>query len=135
MRGPSRFGGIRVPPLPQFVVFLDRDDGTEWALSHADDDEDQTRVTTNTDLTAVKINRGSLPPRKDVLRIDNLGLGEGIRLFVRGGRLGYELTPFETSGVPAQTRIGVVRESYALYRPSSWYEDGDNLAWSDVSEI
>lgn len=104
----------RVPPLPYFIVLIDRDDGTEWVLSHTDD-EGTTRVTLNDE----GLERGPLPPRTDYVKADWYGLGNGIRLFVRGGRLGYEVVDGDVK-TPVWTRKGVVRETYKIIVPSEW---------------
>lgn len=107
----------RIPPLPQFTVFVDRDDGTEWVLSHAiDPDVGYVRVTLNDE----GLQRGTLRPRVDAIFYpadEGANMGQGIRVFVRGGRLGYEVVGYEAKDKPINTRTGVVRESYRFKFP------------------
>lgn len=115
----------RIPPLPLFTVLIDREDGTEWVLSHTDD-EGTVRVTLNDE----GLERGALPPRTDYVKADHYGLGDGARLFVRGGRLGLEITNHKVT-TPVWTREGVVRETYEIVKPSNWTpletEDGPSV--------
>ena len=109
----------RIPPLPQFTVLVDRDDGTEWAVSHTmDEDDGYVRVTLNDEALL----RGTLPQRVDAIYYpasEGANMGQGIRVFARGGRIGYEVVQYEAWDTPIQTREGVVRESYRFKFPVS----------------
>lgn len=128
-------GRLRIPPLPQFTVFVDRDDGTEWVLSHSD--EPVEGITPHVSINDAALERGSLPPRVDaiVYPADNgANMGKGIQLFVRGGRLGYEVVDYVAYNSPPQTRIGVVRECYEIVIPADWTYPAA-LAFNDESVI
>lgn len=119
----------RVPPLPNFTVFVDRADGTEWVLSHAVQDN-----ITYVSLNTAGLDRGSLPPRTDYVRGDNFGLGRGVRLFVRDGYLGFEVDDDNVT-TPVHTRRGVERETHELIIPSTWDHDSAELGWIEESLI
>lgn len=124
---------IRIPPLPQFVVFVDRDDGTEWVLQHA-----EFAGLPHISINTAGLERGALAPwpSKDVYPADSgLGLGGGVQLFVRGGRLGYEMIEADKQSPPPNTRIGVRRTSYRIVVPESWGEFPDMLAWIEENSF
>lgn len=126
---------IRIPPLPQFTVFVDREDGTEWVLSHSN--EDVEGVFPHVSINDAGLERGSLRPRVDAIVYPadtGANMGKGIQLFVRGGRLGYEIVEYVANDFPPQTRVGVVRECYEIVIPADWAFP-EALAWNDESVI
>lgn len=123
--------GPRIPPLPQFVVFTDRDDGTEWVLSFAAVDG-----VTYISINDQALERNNLPDRVDAHYVGKEGvpIGEGLRLFVRGGRLGYEMVQY-VARRPVWARKGVKREAYPIIIPSSYRTFGDVLGWDDNNPV
>ena len=83
VKGFTDFGGIQPPVLPQYLILTDRDDGTLWYLSHSSDG-----------LTFA-INDGtiSIPLKRIFASFDEpyAKSNPRMRVFVRGGRLGYEI--------------------------------------------
>lgn len=135
--GPSQlggYGGLSWPlnpfhwaplgrPLAPLLILTDRDDGTEWFLSHA------------ADGAHLAIVSGAAYPRYG--RMVAFGPYDGpylfkqpdtyLRLLVRGGYLGYEACGAYNSP-PVNTRRGLSRDYHLLYIPTTWVEGG-NLAF------
>lgn len=122
---------MRIPPLPKFIILTDKDDGTEWLLTHSDDDVDG--VDLHISINDAGLSGVSTLESPNVIRYPaNEGplVGHGLRLFVRDGRLGLETT--DTVGyAPVFTRVGVERESHELR--VVWGE-GDDLGLAFVEE-
>ncbi len=82
VNGFTDFGGITIPFLPQYCIFTDRADGTLWYLSH------------NSDGTRIGINDGTISiPLKRIFAAFDEPFAKNdprMRIFVRGGRIGYE---------------------------------------------
>ncbi len=83
-RGYANFGRRRNFTKLRFIVLTDRDDGKLWGLIHDETFEycgidDTVPVAGDTDTYVYPAYDGPSPPG-----------AEGARLFVRGGRLGYE---------------------------------------------
>lgn len=87
VRGYTDFGGIALPVLPQYCIFTDRADGTLWYLSHS---SDGTRIALN-DATI------GLVPKRVFAANDEPYIGNNprMRIFVRGGRIGYEINELD----------------------------------------
>ena len=83
VKGYTDFGGMVLPVLQQYCIFTDRDDGTLWYLSHSSDG-----------LTLL-LNDGtiSVPFKRVFAAFDEPFAMDNprMRIFVRDGRLGYEL--------------------------------------------
>ncbi len=83
-RGAYDLGRHQVPPLPRFTIFTDRDDGKLWALTHDSTfgfvGIDDVVPTTATYLKTFGPFEGPVLPTEP-----------RVRLFVRGGALGYEV--------------------------------------------
>jgi len=83
VKGYTDFGGIALPVLPQYCIFTDRDDGTLWYISHSSDG-----------LT-IALNDATIGvvPKRIFAANDEAYLASDprMRIFVRGGRIGYEL--------------------------------------------
>lgn len=125
--GYTNMGRVRVPPLPVHIIMTDRDDGTEWVLIHTSDGE-------------IGVNDEALGNHKDFQRF---GPYDGpylprvpqIRLFVRGGRLGYEyetLPPWlsDRDQRRVMTRRGTAAEAFEVIVPvedEPWQQEGDEL--------
>lgn len=113
----------RIPHFPPFTVLIDRDDGTEWVLSHSG---------THISINDAGLQRGSLPPYTDkVVYAPQLGvgLGNGVTLFVRGGRIGYEINDANVNSGPLFTRRGVQKETHQIVVPTTWEHFPDELGW------
>ena len=83
VKGYTDFGGIALPVLPQHCIFTDRDDGTLWLLGHS---SDGLRITLNDATISVPLNRTFAAFDEPYVPTD-----PKMRIFVRGGRLGYEM--------------------------------------------
>jgi hypothetical protein len=83
VKGYTDFGGIQPPILQQYLILTDRDDGTLWYLSHSSDG------------TRLALNDGTISiPLKRVFAAFDEPFAKSnprMRIFVRGGRLGYEI--------------------------------------------
>lgn len=125
----------RIPPIPQFTVFEDRDDGTLWVLSFTVDDDDTLRIT----LDDEGLERTApLPPRRDYVLYpaeQGLDMGNGVRWFVRGGRIGYEMIDYRRTDKPPVARSGVEKETHLLIVPTTWQRFPDRLGWVEESPI
>lgn len=114
-------------PTPPFTIFVDRDDGTEWAVSW--EEIDGTRYISIIDNALVRAN---LRPRTDFIRWpanSGASIGAGIRLFVRGGYLGMEILEGpEVRTYNPHARVGVQRDANAIHLASipgqvAWTEE------------
>lgn len=129
-------GPIRIPPLPQFSVFEDRDDGTEWVLSFSLEEADGN--TLHISINDEGLLRGTLPPRVDYHFYpaeEGCNLGNGVRLFVRGGRIGYEMIDYEAQDHDPTARVGVRKETHQVVIPTTWTRFPDVLGWIEESPI
>ena len=128
--GYTNFGGIRTP-LPGYIVMEDRDDGTEWYLSH------------NAARTRFAINDAAPNPKEPVRRYGPyagpyIARYPKIKLLIRGGRLGYEveeLPPWlrdRDNGLVASRRL--FDQWYAkVHMPEdTTWRNGLGLAWTGV---
>lgn len=132
IQGYTNMGKVRVPVLPQFMVLEDRADGTEWYLSH------------DGGHTHFAINSAAIP-YSDVVRYAAyegpvMGTNPTIRLLVRGGRLGYEVTPLQqgvtdlnNQRVLSSRLTGSYRDRWTdeIMVPALW-QDGLGLAWEGI---
>lgn len=77
------FGGIDLPVLPQFCILTDRADGTLWFISHA---SNGLHLSIN---DATVFNK----PSRTFAAFDEPYVPQDprMRIFVRGGRIGYEI--------------------------------------------
>lgn len=97
-------GRPRVPPLPQYVVMVDRATGIEYLLTH-----------TGTSPTLTVALSPTLPSTPDVTTYSEYGgpfLAGRVRLFVSGGVLSSEVMPLNEPaiwGARVLTRRGVER--------------------------
>ena len=83
VKGYTDFGGIPLPVLPQYCIFTDRADGTLWYLSHSSDG-------LNIALNDATI--GVVPKRVFAANDEPyIGNNPRMRIFVRDGRIGYEI--------------------------------------------
>lgn len=121
-------GSVRKPPLPQFTVLRDRGDDHLWVLSFA-----IANSLLHISINDEGLDRGILPDRQDLYSYEGdgygVGMGKGIRLFVRNGRLGYEVAGFDTNSSPPWARKGVQREAHQVIVPSTYKHFGDMLGW------
>lgn len=130
-------GRIRIPPLPQYMVLIDRDDDTRWMLTH-----------TLTPATSDGFGYFSIttPVPRNVYDYMTFGKYDGpilstqptVKLLVRGGYLGYEQETLPISITDRDnprilSRRGVARESREIYIPNSWVHTPDRLAWTPIS--
>lgn len=123
-----------INPRPHFTVLEDRADGTHWVLSWSDEEVDgnDRHISINDE----GLLRGTLPPRVDFhFYPANTGchIGRGVRLFVRGGRLGYEMIDPIVTDRPAYARVGVNKEVHEIVIPDTWVKFDDMLAWDEES--
>ena len=119
-----------LPRLPPPVAFQDRNDPSRlWYLTHRSTDD---RIAL-TDALPHKAVRGQTRVfeafREPVIEFQP----HRIRVFVRGGRLGYELihTP-GAQAAPLMSRSGFEKLAMQIVRGSQFRTDGDVLAWQDV---
>jgi len=86
VKGFTDFGSTQLPVLPQYVIFTDRADGTLWYLSHSNVGPLGTCLSIN-DATI------SVPLKRVFAAFDEpyAARDPRIRIFIRGGRLGYEI--------------------------------------------
>jgi hypothetical protein len=132
----------RIPSFPLFTVLVDRDDGTEWVLSHNDD---RSRCSINDEGLA----RGSLQPHRDFVRyevdVDEPRMRRDpqdppMYLIVRAGRLGYVVDDGDnTHQARALTRKGMQRSFNQISVPNTWTpvwaQRGDlSYSYEEVSE-
>jgi hypothetical protein len=124
----------RIPPLPQFIILLDRDDGSEWVLRYnLDEHQGQSLHITLCQPVADCLPAGKARTEFHRFGREGAGIGQGVQLIVRGGRLGYELVQYVVTG-RTHARKGVQRRAHAIVVPSGW-EPGDALAFEEESPI
>lgn len=144
VQGYVDFGGIRIPPLPLNIILTDRDDGTLWYLTYnttepSSDDEGYISIT-DTLPTNTNHNPQRIFEAYDELYIFDNWDRPMLRLFVRGGYLGYEtVTRGEgeaaISNTPTFARKGLENTYRKIYTPSDWHNhnpEGYTLAWAPV---
>lgn len=120
------------PHLPLITVLVDRADGTDWYITHRRSDD------------RIGINSGAVPRfhagevrRFPAYEEPYLPTNPTLRIFVRGGRLGYEVVPLErgvtdrdsgrvyTRLVPPGAAV-----VYGLHiTDGGWAAEGDPLGW------
>lgn len=100
-------GPFKLPIRPQAVILTDRDDGTKWLISFNTSAPE--RLSINTEY-ATLYNKEDIRTysANDGPRMDEDG---EYRLMVRGGRLGFDYTPFSqaisaSSDNPSYARLG-----------------------------
>lgn len=122
---------VRVPPLPEFMVLTDRDDGTLWVLSHditgeyiAINDEGLLKnpavssTIRRTEFHVYGPFDGPIVPDRPT---NPYGQAEAQkRLLVRGGYLGYEATEPECEQGRVMTRRLVSRILREIIVPTTW---------------
>ena len=121
------FGPMQIPVLQTYFAMEDREDGTIWYLSHLSS-EDRVRIT---DVAPTKAMLG------DVVEYgpyDGPWVGFGLRLFVRDGRIGYDMPDLgqgvtDMSSSAVTTRNGWQRYALEIYQPQEWHEEGDTLGY------
>lgn len=135
VKGYTDFGGIALPVLPQHTVFTDRDDGTLWYLGHS---SDGLRISLN-DATVSGEYKRVFAAYDEPFAENN----PRIRIFVRGGRIGYEIIELEQGVTDKDTmrlvsRRGNENVTRALQVASSFSEANIGalgvLAWEDSVE-
>ncbi len=132
VKGFTDFGSIQLPVLPQFVIFTDREDGTLWYLSHSSDGLN------------IALNDGTINvPFKRVFAANDepfIRNNPRMRIFVRGGRIGYEIIELEQGVTDKDTmriisRRGNENVQREMIAPASFSEANVGstgvLAWED----
>lgn len=131
-------GFAAVPALPQFIVLTDRDDGTQWVLSHS---ADRYRISLRTVDEALRAN----PAWQDAKFYEAdqgpvLATEPRVQLLVRGGRLGYEIEtlPKGVGSVSPRRFLTRRRQDHQVHeviKPTEtpWQLE-DALAWVVVVE-
>lgn len=133
VQGFTDLGSVHVPPFPQHIVLTDRDDGTQWALSHQDDAGTPRVILTDT-----------IPSTPDKYIY---GANEGpivatsagrYRLLVRDGRLGYEdlgASPHcaDRDQHRILTRKDKERTIYEIIEPADFSALDPELGYEDVT--
>ena len=129
-RGAIDMGRPRVPPLPQAIQMIDRDDGTVYLLSHTGE-----VGSLELDLTA------TLYTKPDVVTYgpnDGPYLNGNIRLYVASGSLAGELVDAEdTPAVDYRsprvlTRSGFARTMLEITADDDW-TPGDEFTYTEVT--
>jgi len=124
-------GRMQIPSMQSFTVLEDRDDGTLWVLSHRSSD-DRIGITELTDLSTFLQLAASL--RYEAFGEPYIGTNPTLRLIVRGGRLGVEISALE-QGIQDQDQAQLLsrekNQRYALevIEPTTTEEVG-RLAWT-----
>ena len=83
VKGYTDFGGIALPVVPQYCIFTDRADGTLWYIGHSSDGLTLTLNDATIGVTPKRIFAAGDEPY--------VPSDPRMRIFVRGGRIGYEL--------------------------------------------
>jgi len=122
-------GQQQVPPLPNFVLIQDREDGKWWQLTHALMGElDYFAITDDINLrkqAAVwykSYDEPHLPGHPE------------LRFFVRGGRVGYETVDVLTQNSPITTRKLQQRYTLEVIVPQTWKNWPDELGWERTGQ-
>lgn len=117
----------RGPDLPAIIQFTDRNDGTVWTLMHRASD-DRLMLT---DEQPRKHFRGHIR-RFEAYGEPTLPGLPHVRVFVRGGRLGYETLPEPLPNAgPLMTRERYVYYALEIFA-AGWRQAGDTLGWRTV---
>lgn len=146
IRGYTDLGTNRVPALPQNIIMTDRDNGTLWFLTYS--------LTPETGDGLGRIMITDVLPSQDrtiygpydgpYVSLHSERIRPVIRLFVRGGFLGYEVVDGQPE-VTAQSnqrvvpRVGMDRSLREIVIPSDWetssqtFGNVDTLAWRDLT--
>lgn len=108
----------------------DRADATVWLLSH-NGTEDRIMISDEITPTSVS-NRSVYGPFEGPW----LPGEPSVRIFIRGGRLGYEveeLPPWlsDRDQHRVMSRLGVTAESFELIVPSTWVRFDDELGYKE----
>lgn len=114
------------PPLPAVIVMEDRDTGVLWQLTHTADGEnimitDEFRAPRYGNAVDLGVDGGPYlfyPPNTH------------LRLFVRGGHLGWEELSSPYNGPLVLTRRGMARVFKHVYIPATFFADG-HIGWGD----
>ncbi len=117
---------VRVPPMPAYFSMIDREDGTEWFLTWLAQDG--------------YFSISDTPPpdrfQTQVLRFgpqDGPWLGNGIRLLVRDGRLGYDMPRVADKTISPLTFARSKWKRYSLQvQRGPWQREGDTLGYKEV---
>lgn len=131
MKETNRIGTTRLPLLPSFCRIVDRQDGTVWHLTH---DQSEGRVgIDDTPLTGRDLQDSHLYGPLDGPYTIARGY-DGLRWFIRGGRLGYEVVPgiADAQSAPPLSREGLSGYFTQLVVPTSWGKEGDELGYIEV---
>lgn len=117
---------IRVPGTPPILALTDRDDGTVWYLTWGPAEDGYVKIS-------------DVPPQaKFTTQIVTYGpwegpyLGQGARLFVRGGRLGYDVVEGEYNSPAPVARRKWVRYALRLYLHPLWRRFGDRVKYQEI---
>lgn len=125
--------------FPMSYIFTDREDGKLWLLSFETQEEsaDGTGHIILTDAIPrrIRLHSRTYPAGEE----PTLGGNPSIRLFVRDGRLGYEVVPLPR---PEQdkdqgrvlARQGLSSEFREIIIPSSWEKPSDRLGWTVIDD-
>lgn len=139
VRGYLDMGRAEVPPLPQNIVLTDRDDGTLWQLSHNTvihslDGVGHISIKDPSSFNSRPYGSHIYPAFEGPL----LGTNPTVRLLVRNGHLGYEISPLpahhtDRDNAPVFTRNVNQREVREIVVPTTWRVAGDVLGWVPTS--
>lgn len=130
VQGFTDLGGIFIPPRSATLVLTDRADGTEYALIH-----DSTGNFIGLDSAASRVNVASAIVFGAFFG-PILSADPTVRLLVRDGALGYEVTPLDQSvrdldGGRVLSRRGNESRILEIRQASGWV-DGDALIYEQV---
>lgn len=129
--GYNDLGPTRIPPVQSFFAMVDRGTGTLWYLSHRSTDN---RISIN----------DTFPSAFQALDLFQYGAYDGpyipsprrdaiLRLFVRDGRLGYEVVDLGHAVVDVDAAPVRSRKNFQLYAlevyHGNWEFDGDEIGW------
>ena len=130
VKGFTDLGSIRIPPIAATLVLTDRATGTEYALIHdsAGDFIGLDDAASRVDVASAVVFSAFQGP---ILSADPT-----VRLLVRNGFLGYEVTALATSvadldGSRVLSRRGNQSTILEIRQASGWV-DGDALIWEKV---
>lgn len=114
----------RFPDLPAIIQFTDRDDGKIWTLTH---NEEEQRIGLTDDPPSGWI--AGFVRRFDAYAEPSLPGLPHVRIFVRGGRLGYEVLNSRASNAGRlMSRRGLEKFALELF-DAGWRYPGDVLGW------
>jgi hypothetical protein len=138
--GYSDLGALLIPVLPQPIILVDRKDGTKWLVSWNDTTSSLDglgHITINSDISMGRQEVAiSFPPGEGPL----FGEKGEIMLFIRDGRLGIDVTEYNTgesdmNGAPVYARKAGSRTLRQLYPIDNGIgRKHYTLAWTDNEE-